>query len=616
MRGILWTLFIIVAAFRGRDKGGSQEHGISVKKRSGPGKRKLSRGGVKKPDEAALKGEPKSREQTRFEKTDLEANGQSDAPRSMSAADLGREGYHADETRHPLGFAIRNARNALQSEMPAVAKARASRIGQEALDPLIPFSHVYHPSQERLRYRFYYVSTGGLAVSLIPLIFMQIGKRRREFLKARNEERVEKLIAHAESRRTRTTSECKEKGIMWPSEIEGDIVSCIRSDQDTYSSEGILLSYDSRKFSLFRAIHCVDNVFFDTSLNNRVLIHIGIGMISALLELLFLKRASGDMKSVEWDLDEINHMQKEASSVLNITNWSLGMFLGLFVSFMVSRHTNQWGNMAMGSLWAGCVNWNMYIAGLMPEEDHELFKKTICRWTLCVWEDTFDCCSLSAEDYLEGKGLELLKRRGLLLEDEVSFLLSKKTSDNRLAGAENTYAQLIITWMLSAANRLRISETITPPMQVKLFDLAQMMRSGVGSAASWPVMQYPYLPLNYLNAVVNMVTILNALKSGLSLGVGVLEWNGVSESFDSGTIFPALSLLIVPYFFHGALMVGMLLDNPLYPGYQNNIHSYPRHTWYSSMRANLEAYYRAGAQQLNEDSMFYSVLAKDSKTAK
>ena len=93
MRGILWTLFIIVAAFRGRDKGGSQEHGISVKKRSGPGKRKISRGGVKKPDEAALiPGEPKSREQTRFEKTDLEANGQSDAPRSMSAADLGREG--------------------------------------------------------------------------------------------------------------------------------------------------------------------------------------------------------------------------------------------------------------------------------------------------------------------------------------------------------------------------------------------------------------------------------------------------------------------------------------------------------------------------------------------
>merc|ERR1719506_891929 len=100
-------------------------------------------------------------------------------------------------------------------------------------------------------------------------------------------------------------------------------------------------------------------------------------------------------------------------------------------------------------------------------------------------------------------------------------------------------------------------------VHVKLFDLGQMMRCGVGWAVSWPGMQYPFVVLHYLTLLVNVVTALNAMKSGMLLGLGVLEWNGKAENYETESIFPAFSLLAVPYFTFGALEAGMILDNPL-----------------------------------------------------
>ena len=40
-----------------------------------------------------------------------------------------------------------------------------------------------------------------------------------------------------------------------------------------------------------------------------------------------------------------------------------------------------------------------------------------------IWEDTFDATNMSLEDYDGGVGLEMLKRRGLLLEGEAADLL-------------------------------------------------------------------------------------------------------------------------------------------------------------------------------------------------
>ena len=48
-----------------------------------------------------------------------------------------------------------------------------------------------------------------------------------------------------------------------------------------------------------------------------------------------------------------------------------------------------------------------------------------------IWEDTFDATNMSLEDYDGGVGLEMLKRRGLLLEGEAADLLPLASNRDR-----------------------------------------------------------------------------------------------------------------------------------------------------------------------------------------
>ena len=164
--------------------------------------------------------------------------------------------------------------------------------------------------------------------------------------------------------------------------------------------------------------------------------------------------------------------------------------------------------------------------------------------------------------------------------------------------------------MQGLARELYDEGAITSHMQVKLLDLCQMLRCGVGWSVSWPVMQYPWVVVNFLTLLVNIVTVLEAAKSGLALGVGILEWNGTLQDLGTETLYPAVSLLCVPAMLYGALEVGENLDNPLNPGYQDNVHAYPRNAWYQCMRANIEAYNHGSVYQLQHPkSTFNRILA-------
>jgi hypothetical protein len=272
--------------------------------------------------------------------------------------------------------------------------------------------------QRLIKYRIFLTALWGCGCISLPTILFFVGKQRRAILEVQDKGRHQRVLAHASARKTNTYAELKEKGILWPSEIEGDIYNMSRSSTETVSSEGALVSYQTSKFSWMNALLCVDSIFFDPDLNKRVLTNVVIGLTLGIIVIFAMKKdCTEGPKCVghydqEWDLVEVGHIIKECSAMLNILAPMLALFLGFFISFMVTRHVTQWGDMAMGNLWGGSVNWNMHLAALLPGPEHELLRKTVCRWTLSVWEDTHDCCALSAEDYLSGTGLRVLEDRG------------------------------------------------------------------------------------------------------------------------------------------------------------------------------------------------------------
>ena len=252
-----------------------------------------------------------------------------------------------------------------------------------------------------------------------------IGNNRREALKRSDEQRLKRSIAYMESHNTSVDE--------WPSKNEGDIWKLETRSNLTFSNEGNLVQYRPSN-AVWDAMCNTDNIFFSADINKRILVIIAIGTVTGgCAELLIKRKDDGHL-----DLNEEKSLFTQLSDLLSVFTPLVALFLGFYVSFMVQRHVSQWGDMAGGNLWGGSVNYNMQLAAILPQEKFELVRKTACRWTLSIWEDTHDCCNLSLEEYNGGKGLRRLEARRLLSKDEVDFLLTPN-----LAGADNTYAQVM-----------------------------------------------------------------------------------------------------------------------------------------------------------------------------
>jgi hypothetical protein len=253
----------------------------------------------------------------------------------------------------------------------------------------------------------------GIVISSIPVALMWLGHTRRNQLRRLDEERQQRVLDYAQDNVSKKVTWTK-----WPSEYEGDIFKLDKTNFEATSDEGVILRYDRSKItSLIANIMGRDNVFFSVQVNLRVLSTIVLGVCTALLSQYFLVRCGRNEcteDEFKADVEEIAHVFKELKNVSYIFTPMLALFLGFYMSFAVSRNS-EWLNDAIGGVWVGAVNLNMVLATHLRGEEYDLIKKGVLRWTLCIWEDTFDATNMSLEDYDGGVGLEMLKRRGLLL---------------------------------------------------------------------------------------------------------------------------------------------------------------------------------------------------------
>ena len=84
-------------------------------------------------------------------------------------------------------------------------------------------------------------------------------------------------------------------------------------------------------------------------------------------------------------------------------------------------------------------------------------------------------------------------------------------------------------------------------------------------------MQYPFLATHFLFTIVNVVTVLDAIKNGVELGGTIQTMRRASPTMLAANLFsPAITLLLTQLFFYGALETGSKLDNPMLAGCQSS----------------------------------------------
>jgi hypothetical protein len=310
--------------------------------------------------------------------------------------------------------------------------------------------------------------------------------------------------------------------------------------------------------------------------------------------IIFDEVGKGDegSKQEKWELDHLFQQLKEVAGVLQP---ALALFLSFYVSFMISR--NQSYREFTGSLKGGMVSYNLILAAQVPQAKHELLRKTSLRWSLCIWEDVFDKLRLSPDDYVKGQGVDELVSRGLLLREEASFLLENMTG--------KTYGMSIVTWLLGLSKELYSRNLISDNMQAMLHEMCLKIRGSYGDCLTLASQQYPYIAVQFLNVIVNAVTTIDAIKTGIQLGGSIQVMKGATWTMFFANLFsPGLSLVLTPLFFYGALELGGKLDNPMLDGYNKNIHGIARHSDHQVNRDNIEGLNKVAQWQLAPGSTF------------
>jgi hypothetical protein len=368
-----------------------------------------------------------------------------------------------------------------------------------------------------------------------------------------------------------------------------------------WSDEGTILSYSSAKVTtIYGTFADKDGVFFSYNLNLRLITNVGIGITVAVVSQLLWNdvadQKANEGKQEKWEMD---HIFKQLETISGVLEPALALFLSFYISYMIGRN-REYGIDAIGGLWAGIVNYNIILASELPEAKYNRLKQTALRYSLAIWEDSFDSVRMDGDEFCAGKGIDALEERGLLLPDEAAHC--KKAVDGR-----STHAQPLCVWLMGLSRELHKRGKISDAIQMHLNNTCSQIRGGVAYSTGLPVLQYPYLAIQFLNVIVNGVTTIDAIKQGLELGGSMQVMKSASWTmFNSDIAPPALCLILTPLFFYGALELGAKLDCPLFAGYiqGRNIHGIPRHAWHQAIRDNIENYSKASEFQLADGGSF------------
>jgi hypothetical protein len=436
----------------------------------------------------------------------------------------------------------------------------------------------------------------GVLVATPPAINFAVGVSRRASLAKLDKERGKRVKEFA-----KPFVKSQSTGTMWPSEYNGPIKGTIEHPFMGISDEGTLLHYSaSQVTTIYGTFADKDGVFFSYNLNLRLITNIFIGIGTAVIsQLVFAHVAESKETEGKAEVWEVDHVFEQLGSINSVLEPALALFLSFYVSFMIGRN-REYGVCAIGGLWAGLVNYNIVLAAELPEAKYDRLRQTALRYTMAIWEDVFDSIRMSGDEYCEGKGMDQLEERGLLLPDECAHV-------KKACGGRSTHAQPLCVWLMSMTRELYKRNAITDANHQLLHGFAAQIRGGVAYSTGLPGLQYPYLASQFLNVIVNGVTIIDAIKQGLELGESMqLMKNASWTMFNSDVAPPALCLILTPLFFYGALELGAKLDNPLFGGYivGKNIHGIPRHAWHQAIRDNVENYSRMSTYQLVEGSSF------------
>lgn len=433
----------------------------------------------------------------------------------------------------------------------------------------------------------------GALLTALPLGMLKSGMTRRKLLQELDEKRAERVREKAKQ-----FVQDKSTPKMWPSEYNGDLKGTVNHPYANISDEGTMIQYDPSKITTLTAVwQDADGIFFSYNLCVRIITNVTIGIGASVLMLLAFSDVAdggGDGKQEKWELD---HLFKQLKTVSGVLQPALALFLSFYVSYMIARN-KDYNSDAGGTVKGSIVHFNLLLASELPQAKHELLRKTALRWALCVWEDMFDMLRLSGDDYSQGKGLDELVNRGLLVEEEASYLKEKRSHSGGNAPA-------IITWLIGLSKELYNRKEISDNTHQMLLEKCVDMRGGVSTAWTLPTVQYPYLAVQFLNVVVNLVTTVDALKCGIELGGSIQVMRGAHWTMFFAELFiPGLTLILTPLFFYGALETGAKLDNPMLEGYGKNIHGVSRQGGHTAVRNVIENMNRATQWQTEAGSTF------------
>jgi hypothetical protein len=433
------------------------------------------------------------------------------------------------------------------------------------------------------------------------------GVSRRNRLAKLDQKRAEKVRKFAKPFVTSQST-----GDMWASEFNGPLKGTLEHDFLNFSDEGTLCSYSSsRVTTLWGTFVDRDGVFFSYNLNLRLITQVTIGFgVAFFSELLWNDVADMDKAEGKQEKWEMDHIFEQLAAVSGVLEPALALFLSFYVGYMISRN-GEFGSSAVGGFWAGIVNFNITLAAELPQPKFDRLKKTALRYSLAIWEDTFDSIRMDGDDFCAGKGIAELQERGLLLPDEAAHI-------KKACGGKTTHAQPLVAWLMGLTHELYNRKEINDAVHQSLIDQASKIRGGVAYTTGLPVCQYPYLAIQFLNVIVNGVTTMDAIRQGLELAGSIQLMKDASWTmFNAELLPPALCLLMTPLFFYGSLELGAKLDNPMHAGYATgrNIHGIPRHAFHQAIRDNIEGYNRVSRFQLVTGASFDLCFNPDAKPA-
>jgi hypothetical protein len=436
----------------------------------------------------------------------------------------------------------------------------------------------------------------GVLVATPPAINFILGINRRAFLEKKDKERAKRVTDFA-----KPFVEKSATGTMWASDYNGPIKQTWDTPYLAFSDEGTILTYSSSKVTTISGTFAdKDGVFFSYNLNLRLITNIAIGITAAVVtQLLWNQVAKSGTEESDAEKWEMDHIFKQLEAISGVLEPALALFLSFYISYMIGRN-REYGVDAVGGLWAGIVNYNIILASELPEAKYERIRQTALRYSMAIWEDVFDSIRMDGDEFCAGKGIDVLQKKGLLLPDEAAHI--KKAVDGR-----SGHAQPMVVLLMGLTRELSTRGEVSPPIHQLLHNTCYAIRGGVAYATGLPVLQYPYLAIQFLNVIVNSVTTIDAMKQGIELGGSIQVMKNASWTmFCSDIAPPALCLILTPLFFYGALELGAKLDNPLFAGYVKgrNIHGIPRHAWHQAIRDNIENYNHASQFQLVTASSF------------